>query len=260
MAGKTMSMMNITATTSEDELLEAILAMCTSISPSALMEMVAKLPEDSNTHKIGALAIGSSMNIREVINSVRAKAGIVLPENWLVNGEINFSVSALLGHIIMMLADDMLTTKGQMAKEAYVKSIGGVADISMYTEATVVEGKEKRTAILLKWANMLRKFDAKAHQALLAKKFPKLVKDKRSTSRKIGDLMSNVIVAPFRAFTWFLRTAWELFKTVIWFAYYIALIFVIYKAVTVLAIPWKADEVATIYGMTEQSFQEKVLL
>lgn len=189
----------ISASTSDEDLLDYLISISSGITPAELIRSLSKVPGGTNSKKIGALCIGASMNIRRVVNDLRAKTGVVLPEEWMVNGEINFTMFAMLGHLIMMIKDTSLTPAAKRAKNAYVKSIGGVANISMFSESTVLTGKDERKKILLKWSSMLKDFDINAHQSKLAKLFPNIIKDKRSIISVFFGGIYDIFAFPFRA-------------------------------------------------------------
>lgn len=227
MTDRTGSTIAVTASMSDKDLLTYLVAISSGITPAGLMEAVGRLPKSKDTLKLGALAVGSSMNIRKVINDVRSKAGINLPDEWLINGEINFSMLAMLGHIFFIGDESDLTPAGVAAKAAYIKSIGGVANISMYTSASKIEGKEMRSTILLKWAGTLRSFNFSKHQNSLSSKFPNVVKDKRGVLGWVYDSFMSIILAPFRYVMQTIRAIWDfiyaILSRVIWvIAIYVA--------------------------------------
>jgi len=189
----------LSASISEMDLLTYLMSISSSITPGVLVERIKELDNGSNASKVGILSVGAAMNVKKVINDIRSKTGVSLPESWQVDGEVNFSMLAMTGHMIFMLPQSALTTAGQAASVPYVKSIGGVANITMFTQATKLEGKETRAAILLKWAGQMRGFDASKYQSVLAKKFPALVKDTRGIFSRLVSSMFGVVMSPVRA-------------------------------------------------------------
>mmetsp|Transcript_31341 Transcript_31341/g.45766 ORF Transcript_31341/g.45766 Transcript_31341/m.45766 type:complete len:437 (-) Transcript_31341:1751-3061(-) len=166
----------ISANTDENQLYDYLLGKCSGTTPAILMKSVEKLPNSDNTRMIGTLGIGASMTSKTVINRLRSKTSVTLDESWLINQDINFTMFAMLGHVIFMLPEADLTTKGAIAKKAYQKTIGGVLDITHFNDTSSLEGRKERATILLKWSSRLKGFDVMKHKSLLAKKFPHLVR------------------------------------------------------------------------------------
>jgi hypothetical protein len=133
-----------------------------------------------------------------VIKDVRSKAGVTFPDEWMVNNDINFSHLAMLGHILFLLPEEAMTGALKQAAVTYVKSIGGVANIKAFTAGTILEGKDTRQAILLKWSKMLSGFDVRKYRTVLATHFPGLVKDSRGIFARIFGSTFSLVTWPVR--------------------------------------------------------------
>jgi hypothetical protein len=215
MTDRTAGQIAITASTTSLELMQFLVSISSGITPVKLMDAVKELTTRTNNEKIGALAIGSSMNIRRVINDVRSKAGITLPESWQINGEVNFSMLALLGHAFFLLPIGSLTPEAEAARATYVKTIGGAASIKTFNASVVIPGKEKRAEILLKYANMLADFDVGKYQSLLARTFPNVVKDTRGIAARVSSLLYGTIMAPFNLVWMIVKSVWGMSRGVV---------------------------------------------
>lgn len=224
----------VSATMSEKDLLSYLLSISSGVTPDTLMDAVSRLPAGSNTNKIGALSVGACMNIRNVINDIRAKAGVTLTPEWKINEDINFSMMAMLGHALFILPTESLTVYGQAAKASYVASIGGVANITMFTESSRIEGKEERSKILLKWSGQLSGFKVTKYQSLLAEKFPLLVVDERGMLSKAASGVAGILFYPIKAVynvtAWVIKTLWSAFRYPIYALLFYTVIAFIAKA------------------------------
>jgi hypothetical protein len=250
MSGRSASNIVISSTISDLDLVEYILSISSGVTPGALMQSVKSLPGGADTKRLGILSMGASMSIRKVINDLKSKVGVTLPEEWQVNGEINFSMLAMLGHIIFMLDAKALTKVGVVAKEKYIKSIGGVADITHYTEAAKIEGKDERSKILLKWAKQLRGFDASKHRSLLAKKFPTLVKSNRGVLAFFYDWTFGLLWSLITTVLWPLFFAIRIAVPVAWRVTFFAILISLVIPLTSVILPETTDAIADIASVT----------
>lgn len=171
------------------------------------------------------MAAGSALNVKKVIKDFRSKAGIALPDDWIVNNEVNFTLLAMLGHIIWMYPDESVTQKVKDYREAYVKSLGGVVNISFFNESVDLGEKEKRHEICLKWMKQLKNFDLDAHQETLAAKFPNLILSKKSNVSRIFSTVFNLATAPFRVAWKMIKKVWRMTYTLILVAIFASVAF-----------------------------------
>jgi hypothetical protein len=196
MSAKSIRFMTVTASTSDEDLFRYLIAISSGITVPGLMEMVAKLPAGKNSNKLGHLAMGSCLNIRKIIDEVRTKAAVSLSDDWTVNGGMNFSCFALLGHLFMKLPEDAMTPMLKEGIESYKASLGGANSLDDFSQANVTEGKEVRGEILMKWKGQLKGVKMENYRSILAAKFPKLVLDNRNIiMRTIGSFI-NITTSP----------------------------------------------------------------
>jgi hypothetical protein len=204
-AGKTRETIN--KSTPADKVFDILISMSTGISPTGLMIEISKLKTGSSCQILGSLFVGSAMNIRDVIKEVVLASDANPPDAFKINNDINFAMYALSGHIIMALPDHLLTPRALGGKESYMRSIGNNKNLTIPNIVIKIEGKEKRSEVLNKWAGVLKGFDATVYAEMLAEKFPHLVVSQRSfiTRMFVSTVVMplKVIKAPF-SFVYFM--------------------------------------------------------
>jgi hypothetical protein len=196
MSAKSIRFMTVTASTPDADLFRYLIAISSGITVPGLMEMVGKLPSGANSNKLGHLAMGSCLNIRKVIDEVRTKAAVTLSDDWTVNGGMNFSCFALLGHLLMKLPEEAMTPMLKEAIAPYRASLGGANSLDDFSQANVTEGKEVRGEILMKWKGQLKDVKMDHYRTVLAAKFPKLVLDSRNIVRRTIESVISFTLSP----------------------------------------------------------------
>jgi len=118
----------LSRSSSIDQILAVMLRRPIVITVSSLMAVVADLPTNEQTRKLGAVAMGSAMNTKKATEphvNIFNQLGINNNDAWKIKGSINFSMFVLLGHILLSFDEADMGKLGLKCKPAYRQSIGG---------------------------------------------------------------------------------------------------------------------------------------
>lgn len=153
-----------------DELTFYIISISVPTTPSVLMRMVAELPSCENTQKMGTVAIYVAMGQKKKAISFFKEQRVSFPnEHWMINNKgMHFTRFGMLGHIIFMLGESNLTGEAREMMNQYRKSIGE----GTFSRNDALRDMKKRFV-------SDTDFNAKDHQAELARCFPHFVLEKK---------------------------------------------------------------------------------
>jgi len=147
-----------------------LISSAVGVSEVGLLEIVSRLPPSMNTQQVLILCIKASMSVRSQVEKYRAKYQITLPSDMMVDDQVNMSVLAQIGHIVMMVDGNRFTPFGQKKRVLYQKSIGGAANISKFERFR--DGSSKRDLILKKYQEKISGFEISKFERVLVPIFP----------------------------------------------------------------------------------------
>lgn len=159
-----------------DDFIQAIAAMGQNVTAESALLAIKDLPGGEAGDKIAALCIYSACSVKKACDGVVTACNLSIPDTWKVEQTVNFSMFAMIGHLMMMLPDSELTPRARTLRPMYTKSIGGAANLAAFGEDGVVPGKAPRTTILREWSTRVRGVETFQIRKALGAKFPNMVR------------------------------------------------------------------------------------
>jgi hypothetical protein len=149
----------ITNTSTASELVAAILSAAGNVSVEKILSGITNMG-DANVRKcLFFTSITACMTIKASGNEMHRRLNAICPDTFIVDRNINMSACALLGHLIF---DAMVTYPSALVAPMlgmYRAKCGNVTTLRDFSVTSSVEGKEKRTELLRKWADMIKAAD-----------------------------------------------------------------------------------------------------
>lgn len=190
-----------------DELLTAMISITSRTTVDNALSAVAALPIDENTKKIGVICFAASMSVKRNVENARIASGVTLPSTWLVNNTINFTLCAMVGHLLFFIPRERLTAKGREAAVAYARALNGNANLSQFGVKGTVPGSEMRTNILREWVVKTEKVDPELVYKVFSRAFPNLVYS--SVASRAWYSRINIFRMIFSLIIFILKSAWR---------------------------------------------------
>jgi len=159
-----------------DDFILALAAMGQNVTAESALLAVKDLPGGDAGDKIAALCVYSACSVKKVCDGIVTACNLSVPDTWKVDQTVNFSMFAMIGHLMMMLPDSELTPNARLLRPMYTKSIGGSANLVAFGGDGVVPGKAPRTTILREWSTRVKSVDTYKIRKALGAKFPNMVK------------------------------------------------------------------------------------
>jgi hypothetical protein len=117
---------------------------------------------------------------------------MVLPYTWKLDGGLNFSLLALVGHMMMTLPESSWTPLMRSCAPAYREPIGGCSNLKDYDGRS--SARSGRATSLQQWAADLGPLFMTLFQAACVRVFPHLIQEDRATAAK--RTLAAVLFAP----------------------------------------------------------------
>lgn len=236
------------------EVMDYFLAISIGMNGGEAMRILEALPIGANSAKIVAACIGASMNVKKQVNASVKAMNLTLQPSMMINDEISMTFFALTGHVMMLIPNENLTEYGKAVKASYQSKIGGVENIQKFSAGVVMEGKEKRAEILLKWSKSLAGFDVTPHIDMFARLAPDIVMHKTNAFYRFFSGLWYYTTLPFRiAFRilyWVVTNLWALFWKIIRYSFISFIIRVLAAAlipnISMVLVNWIAAEPVSI--------------
>lgn len=192
----------INASMGIDEFIEVLASMGQNVTPQSALRAIKDLPSGDAGVKLAALCVYAACSVKKACDPIVLACNLSIPESWKVEQTINFSMFAMVGHLMMMLPDQDLTRLAKKLRPMYRKSIGNADNLKAFGQDGVVPGKPSRTSILREWSVRVSDIDPYAIRKALGDRFPEMVKPvpgvpgARAAYRTISFLYSSVTFLP----------------------------------------------------------------
>ena len=164
-----------------------------------LMAAVARLRPNHQTLELGVCAVCLSVSPNITTKQRMKQRMIQADEPWMINGQINFRMIVLFGHLLMSYDVADLGVWALATKSAYKASLGGKNNLTEFGLNGSLEGKPRRTDLLQKSAQHVIGVDLSVHQDLLASRFPGIIRSRRGVTARIIAWLYNMVTLLLRA-------------------------------------------------------------
>ena len=185
----------ITASTDRNEVMDFIIFMSQGNTVDKATYIVEALPSGDVANYVIILSMASAMNVRRSLMKKGAKImreATEIPPYMLVNGDINYSLLAMIGHVMFAFDDKYLSEKALKWKALYQTTIGGAQDITKFVS---LPRDAYKARFLTKWKSRIEGFDSATILPVFKKKFPDYFKGGRSFSMMGPVTVAKSIVA-----------------------------------------------------------------
>jgi len=160
---------------SVQDIVTAFLSLSSSATPDSVVQACALITDPDARQKVFLLSLLGAIANKRVTNACVQALGVVLPAEWeskSINGEINFTNFAMLGHMVFQLPPSKTGNVVNQFRTAYAKSLGGSPDLVAFGQTGTVPGKIKRQAVLREWAGRFGSYNALSHENAIRNLFP----------------------------------------------------------------------------------------
>jgi len=157
------------------DIVTAFLSLSSSATPDSVVQACSLITDPDARQKVFLLSLLGAIANKRITNACVQALGLALPAEWeskSLNGEINFTNFAMLGHMVFQLPPEKTGSVVNQFRPAYAKSLGGNPDLVAFGQTGTVPGKSDRQAILREWAGRFGSYNASSHESAIRGLFP----------------------------------------------------------------------------------------